>query len=204
MEVFGPSANPAVRGVIRQDRMYWLQSMPSDMSEEEARYVGSAALGAYVMGEQNISSRGGVELPVGQRFGLSVEVAGGSFDNKVGAPFSFDLFGENTVWFHDRETNLGGAVSAGVRALDWLSLGAGTHLYHNTVHKTDEEVWDTGAEGDRGRPGRQPPAGVAPLTPSDCHQSSSARAGHWSRGNPSMPLSSLAVIAIDARPWTVS
>lgn len=150
LEIFGPSGNPAVLGVIRQDRIYALQSMPTDMSREEAKYVGSDAKGDYEMGEQNISVRVGMEIPLGERLGLAAEFGFGSFDNKITAPFQFLYFdlAVPTEYFHDRETNLGGTVSLGFRALDWLVLGAGLHVYQNTVFKAlnDQElVWDRAA-----------------------------------------------------------
>jgi TolB-like protein len=146
LEILGPSENPAVLGVIRQDRIYLIQSMPTDMSEHEAKDVGDG----FTMGEQNMSSRIGMEMPLGVRLGLAAEFAFGSFDNKVIAPFTFDYWDVTGLdYFHDRETSLGGTVGLGLRALDWLSLGAGVHLYHNTVHKElndSSSIWDTSAQ----------------------------------------------------------
>lgn len=76
LENFGPSANPAVLGVIRQDRIYFLLSMPTDMSKEEMKPVGDD----FNMGEQHMAARLGMEIPVGERLGIALEFANGSFD----------------------------------------------------------------------------------------------------------------------------
>lgn len=76
--------------------------------------------------------------------------------NKIEAPFTFDFMGEeNTDYFHDREVGIGGALSLGYLVVDWLSVGAGVHIYHNTIWDYEggtKYVWDTSVQvaGDLG------------------------------------------------------
>jgi len=152
LENFGPSGNPAVLGVIRQDRIYLLGSEPTDMSSEEMKTVGDD----FIMGEMHTATRIGMEVPLGERLGIALEFAFSSFDNKTEAPFTFDFMGElNTDYFHDREVGIGGALSLGYLVVDWLSVGAGVHVYHNTIWSSygdGESVWDTSVQvaGDLG------------------------------------------------------
>lgn len=62
---------------------------------------------------------------------------------------------ENTDYFHDREVGIGGALSLGYLVVDWLSVGAGVHIYHNTIWDYEggtKYVWDTSVQvaGDLG------------------------------------------------------
>lgn len=130
MEIYGPSQNPAVLGIIRQDRIYFSSSAPTDMSEDEMQSVGDD----FNMGEQYMASRIGIELPIGERMGVAVEFASGNLDNKIEAPFTFDIFDDvNTYYFHDLERGLGGSASMGYLVNDMFSVGAGVHLYLNQI-----------------------------------------------------------------------
>lgn len=77
-----------------------------------------------------MASRIGVELPVRERMGAAVEFAYGHLDNKIEAPFTFDLFEDvNTDWFHDLKRCIGGSASMGYLINDMFSIGTKLILY---------------------------------------------------------------------------
>ena len=130
LELYGSSQNPAALSIIRQDRVYFIQSMPTDMSKDEMKPVGND----FNMGEQYMASRIGAEFPLGERLGVSAEFAFGSLDNKIEAPFTFDIFNQvSTDYFHDMERGLGGSASMGYLVNDMFSIGGGVHLYWNQI-----------------------------------------------------------------------
>jgi hypothetical protein len=137
LEPYGPSGNPARLGLIKQDKMYSFISAPMNMSPNEMQPVGDS----FLVGEQNLCMRLGIELPLAAAFGLAVEGAFSSFDNKITAPFAFDVSPvtpSGDTYFHDREVSWGGVIGLGYAPADSLSLGVAGHGYLTILYGTGD------------------------------------------------------------------
>lgn len=136
MEIYGPSQNPAVLGVIKQDRVYAIVSAPTDLGEDKSKPVGDDLL----VGEMFMAQRLGAEVPLGSRMGISAEFCFTHIDNDVETPpfITFDAFGKtDTSRFKDVESSYGGSVSFGYLINDRFSIGTGLHVYWNVIEENE-------------------------------------------------------------------
>ena len=154
LELYGPSQNPAVLGIIRQDRVYFNFSTPTVADSTESQDVGDG----FTLGEQFITVKTGAEIPLGDRLGVAVEYVLGSIGASIDAPFSFEFLNATNpnTQFDDAQKGRGGSASMGYLINDMFSIGGGVHLYWNKMegynHDGSDYVYEQNLEvaGDMG------------------------------------------------------
>ncbi|MDH5720242.1 MAG: CsgG/HfaB family protein [Spirochaetia bacterium] len=143
LETFSPTQNPASLGLLKQDKIYTIQSLTIPGPNNGIQSVGDG----YGVAEMPIVSRIGVDIPLWEGLGINAEFVFSSVDNKIEVPQFFTYFGEpDHTYFHPMVLTIGGNIGAGYLLNENLSLGGGVAIYQiKTEHDLgpDQKISDT-------------------------------------------------------------
>ena len=139
MDFYVSSQNPAALGNIQQDKIYLVWSMGRDKGEN----IPDVGDGYGLDETGNVVVRVGYEIPLGKKWGLSIEGMFSNVDPKIEAPYLFDVSGEtgsvsNTDYFHPRAEHYGGNIGIGYAVNDWLSVGGVMSLYSTHQYQSGD------------------------------------------------------------------
>ncbi len=130
-EYYAPTINPAYLGLLRADSAYvWAGEA---FWPPSANSNGGQIVDGITFKEYPVTNSAGYSLPLGERFGLSVEYNNGGFDRMVSTSFAdpFDLDGSMVTDMHPYATTNGGSLGLGLRLTERFAVGTSARLsYH--------------------------------------------------------------------------